>query len=226
MHPNTLKFIREFEEEATRRGSYRNKLGRAERIFLTYVWGPMFNYQYDGLKAEYPFQDFKGGNRFIDFVFLMLKLVIEIDGFSTHAKNVSSDKFDDHLQRQNDLILSGWTVLRFSARQVENNPKECQRQIAQAIGLAWIRNQENAVTSDKRIWQLREKMLIQIASEFDGKITSALVAQKLQIHVRTAYNWINRFVKQNIFQPVKSNKRTIAYELSPQYSEFMNHQQF
>jgi hypothetical protein len=68
MNLNLLAFIEQFEREAIEKGLYRKQLGRSEIIFLEQVWGPAFQYQFDGLKAEYPFKDAKGGQRFADFV--------------------------------------------------------------------------------------------------------------------------------------------------------------
>jgi very-short-patch-repair endonuclease len=136
MHPDLFKFIEQFEREAVEKGLYRSKVGEAELTFLNEVWGPAFHYNFEGLKVEYPLKDFKGGQRFADFVFIKngAKILFEIDGFTTHARNISPGEFDDHLRRQNDLILSGWLVLRFSANQVQKQPQVCQRQLKQAFG--------------------------------------------------------------------------------------------
>ena len=75
------------------------------------------NYNFDGLKPEYPFLDFEGGQRFVDFYYSKgpVKLIIEIDGYTTHARQISKSKFRDHLRRQNRLMYSGWFLLRFTA---------------------------------------------------------------------------------------------------------------
>lgn len=151
MHPAIARFVEQFEEEALSSGSYRNKLGKYEMLFLENVFGPVFQFQFAGLKAEYPIRDFKGGDRFIDFVYLRngIRLMIEIDGYTTHARNISPGDFDDHLMRQNDMILAGWMVLRFSASQVEKKSYICRRQLVQALGHWWtIVNQDAAASMD------------------------------------------------------------------------------
>src|SRR5665647_664457 len=139
MHPDVVRFIVNFEEEAVRKGLYRKKLGKYEVIFLELVIGPVLNYDFEGLSAEFPLKDFKGGDRFVDFIYIKngMRFVFEIDGFTTHARDISPGEFDDHLFRQNELILSGWFLLRFSANQVERRAEQCQKQIFHAIGHWW-----------------------------------------------------------------------------------------
>lgn len=95
-HPEITKFIDEHEREALLKGSYRKKLGRLELTFLEAVWGPAMGYSFAGLKAEYPLKDLKGGQRFADFVFVRngMRLMIELDGFTTHARDISPTRSD------------------------------------------------------------------------------------------------------------------------------------
>jgi very-short-patch-repair endonuclease len=62
------------------------------------------------------------GGRFVGYVDLALvkaRVAIEIDGFSWHS---SKERFQRDRERQNDLVLAGWTVLRFSAEDVVHRP--------------------------------------------------------------------------------------------------------
>lgn len=68
------------------------------------------------------------GVRRIDFAFFTAskrKIAIELDGYFPHAKEVSKVDFDDQLKRQNELILAGWEVLRFSFNQLTESPQYC-----------------------------------------------------------------------------------------------------
>ena len=55
----------------------------------------------------------------VDLAYPELKLAIEIDGYRWHS--TPAQKRADE-ERQNRLILAGWTVLRFSAAEVRRNP--------------------------------------------------------------------------------------------------------
>ncbi|MDF2652542.1 MAG: hypothetical protein K0Q73_8347 [Paenibacillus sp.] len=215
IHPNLHAFIEKFEREAVLKGLYRNKLGTTEYNFLLKVWGPAFQHNFDGLHAEYPLKDFKGGVRFADFVYIRngIKLLIEIDGFTTHARNISPGDFDDHLARQNDLILSGWLILRFSANQAEKDPYICQRQIKQAIGHWWSLTQGTLTADDTNIWMLRKQYLIHLAHRHNGRIRPADVSEAFRISSATSSSWLKRFTEEGHFQPIKQAARVTHYAL-------------
>lgn len=61
-----------------------------------------------------------------DLVFDDVKLIVEIDGFAYH---VDRDTFETDRSRQNLLVAAGWTVLRFTWRQVLNDPASVVAQI-------------------------------------------------------------------------------------------------
>jgi very-short-patch-repair endonuclease len=56
-----------------------------------------------------------GQDRRIDFAFPDVKVAIEIDGYETHS---GREVFEDDRARQNELVAAGWTVLRFTRRQL------------------------------------------------------------------------------------------------------------
>jgi very-short-patch-repair endonuclease len=217
MHPQIQQFIEQFEREARMNGSYRNKLGKFELLFLEGVWGPAFQYNFSGLKAEYPLKDFKGGQRFVDFVFIKqnIRLLVEIDGFTTHARDISPGDFDDHLTRQNDLILAGWLLLRFSSNQVEKRTQICQRQIMQAIGHRWMLTQRAAPSpTHTHIWTIRKDQIIQMANRNYGVIKPSEVAAEFEISNRTAAEWLKRFADEGVLLASSDTRiRTMSYRV-------------
>lgn len=68
------------------------------------------------------------GNRYrIDIAIPELKIAIEVDGFLYHS---GRESFDSDKRRQNDLVTAGWTVLRFTAIQSDD---EIRRQILRIL---------------------------------------------------------------------------------------------
>jgi very-short-patch-repair endonuclease/predicted transcriptional regulator len=197
-------------------GSYRSQLGRSELRFLENVWGPAFQYHYDGLKTEYPFKDVKGGQRFADFVYVRhgIRLVIEVDGFTTHARNISPGEFDDHLTRQNELILSGWLLLRFSSGQVERNPQQCQMQVKQAIGHWWSLTEGGFTVEDLDKWKLRKQVVIRMAMKRNGTIKPGDLVNELNISSRTAATWLKQFAQEGTFSYAAEQQRVTTYILT------------
>jgi very-short-patch-repair endonuclease len=75
------------------------------------------------------------GQRFVaevDMAYPELKIAIECDG----SAHLDEDVRDADLPRQNDLVLLGWTLLRFSYRRVRDNPEAVIAEIRAAIEAA------------------------------------------------------------------------------------------
>lgn len=66
----------------------------------------------------------------IDVCYPELRLAIESDGFAFHG---ARDAFEDDRERQNLLVIAGWTVLRFTWRQICSRPAWVASQVDQAI---------------------------------------------------------------------------------------------
>ncbi|WP_068606258.1 helix-turn-helix domain-containing protein [Paenibacillus swuensis] len=215
MNQAVQEYIDRFEHQAARLGHYRNKLGKAEVAFLEHVWGPVRDYNFAGLVAEFPFKDAKNGDRFADFIFVKggIRLLIEVDGFPTHAKNISPGDFEDHLIKQNDMMLSGWIIIRFSASQVVRNSLFCQKYISQAIGYSWSAAYGDLDRDALQIWQTRRKGMIRLAQRQDGFLRTGQVAQEFGITIRTANNWLKRYVSDGTFTPHNPAQRVTIYRL-------------
>jgi len=54
-----------------------------------------------------------------DIVFDILKLVVEVDGWAFHT---TPERFQRDRGRQNRLVAAGWTVLRFTWRDLVERP--------------------------------------------------------------------------------------------------------
>jgi len=55
----------------------------------------------------------------VDFAYPEMRLAIEVDGWSAHA---SRHAFQADVDRQNQLVIAGWTVLRFTWHDVVRRP--------------------------------------------------------------------------------------------------------
>lgn len=215
MRIEIAEFIERFEMKASQMGRHRNKIGKSEIAFLEQVWGPAFNYDFTGLEPEYLLKDFANGNRYADFVYIKsgIRLLIEIDGFHTHARDLSTKEFDDHLLRQNDLMLQGWIILRFSPNLVEKHPMLCQSRITQAIGHWWTQINKTIVIQDSEVWTYRKRLIIELATRYNGYIRALDIANYFNISDRTARSWTTRFIKDGLLIPVQPKKRIVGYHI-------------
>lgn len=70
---------------------------------------------------------------YLDIAFERLRLVCEIDGRETHD---TDDAFETDRERQNLLVLAGWTVLRFTWRMLTEQPEYVLWATREAIAIA------------------------------------------------------------------------------------------
>lgn len=82
-----------------------------------------------GWQANYPVQ-IEGRRYYLDVAFPDRWLAIEIDGRTAHGM----DQFEADRWRQNDLVLAGWTVLRFTWAMLVDDPDEVIRAVRTALG--------------------------------------------------------------------------------------------
>ncbi len=72
-----------------------------------------------------------GAKRYrIDFAYPVQRVAIEGDGFEFHSDQLT---FEEDRSRQNELVLSGWRILRFTWRQICTQPDHVADQIRAAL---------------------------------------------------------------------------------------------
>ena len=67
----------------------------------------------------------------VDLAWPERRLVVELDGFAFHADR---HRYRSDRRRLNDLVLAGWTVLRFSWEDVVERPQVVVAQVRAALG--------------------------------------------------------------------------------------------
>lgn len=188
-------------------------LGKAESLFLRRVWWPAYGH-FDNLHPEYEVDDFKDRHRYIDFAYILpaFKIAIEIDGIDSHWRSISQEQFTDHCQRQNDLVIDGWNVLRFTYDQVERNPRACQQTIALLIGKlsgeARGRMEELSVL---------DRAIIHAATLTDHPLVPEQVARDCRVSQRTASRHLHDLAERDWLKPLSGSRRFSAYRLHPSH---------
>lgn len=90
------------------------------------------------LVHEFPYRDFVGNTRFIDYALKTTdsQIAFEIDGPDHYNADLHQGlgafvtKFEDDLLRQNSLISDRWRVFRWTDRQLAQNPEFIKEQLA------------------------------------------------------------------------------------------------
>jgi very-short-patch-repair endonuclease len=74
----------------------------------------------------------------VDFAYPDLLFAIEVDGYDPHG---SRRAFDADRERQNRLVLAGWTVVRFTWPQVVRQPAKVASDVGTALGAELVAEQ-------------------------------------------------------------------------------------
>lgn len=113
-----------------RSGERRRRLeqghGHAEALFAKHIWFPLRG-NFDGLHPEYEVLDWRGRSYFADFAWLMglIRLVIEIKGYTSHVRNMDRWKYCNELNRETFMHSMGYSVISFAYDDVEQRPELC-----------------------------------------------------------------------------------------------------
>ncbi|MBD8069831.1 DNA-binding response regulator [Bacillus sp. PS06] len=184
---------------------------QAEMLFLKQVWWPLF-FHFKYLHPEYEVDDFKDGKRYLDFAYIRpgIRICIEVDGYGPHLKNISRWQFSDNLERQNQLVIDGWTVVRFSYDQVSEKPRRCQQIVQQVIG-QWL-GDELDLTS----LSIVEKEVIRLVVRKGEAIFPKEVEKYLKLSDKTVRNVLTQLVDKKMLIPASGIKRVRSYRLGDQ----------
>jgi very-short-patch-repair endonuclease len=86
-----------------------------------------------GWRANVEIYDERGLIGVGDVVFEEARVVLELDGWAFH---VTSDRFQRDRERQNRLVAAGWTVLRFTWRDLIERPAQVVRTVRVVVRVA------------------------------------------------------------------------------------------
>lgn len=95
----------------------------SERLFLDEFLYPLLRSKIENIQPQYPFIDRTGRTRRIDFAYHGSKaaIALEVNGETYHAEGIiPNELFDDNLFRQNEILRSGYALLRFSYSQLQS----------------------------------------------------------------------------------------------------------
>lgn len=183
----------------------------AEMLFSKDVWWPLF-YHFQYLHPEYEVNDFKDGKRYLDFAYIRptIRICFEIDGYGPHLKNISRWQFSDSLESQNQLVIDGWTVIRFSFDQIKENPRRCQQIVQQVFG-RWLGDE-----LDKTILSLVEKEVLRLVIRKGEAISPKEVERYLKLSDKTVKKILSSLVDKKMLIPASGFERIRSYRLGEQ----------
>ncbi|SEN43580.1 hypothetical protein SAMN05192533_11345 [Mesobacillus persicus] len=187
---------------------------QAEMLFLKQVWWPLFH-QFKYLHPEHEVDDYKDGKRYLDFAYIRpgIQICLEVDGYGPHLKNISRWQFSDNLERQNQLVIDRWTVIRFSFDQVKENPRRCQQIVQQVIG-KWLGDE-----LDQTSLSFLEKEVLRLVIRKGEDISPTEVEEYLKLSDKTVKKVLSQLVEKKMLIPTSGTKRIRSYRLGDQVKD-------
>ena len=95
----------------------------SERLFIDDFLYPLLGSNIQNIEPQHPFLDRSGKCRYIDFAYHgpLNKIALEVNGETYHAEEIIPDAtFDDNLFRQNEILRSGYQLVRYSYSQLQS----------------------------------------------------------------------------------------------------------
>jgi len=182
-------------------------LGHGTVEFLRLIWFPVVGH-FDHLYPEWEVRDFNNGYRYLDLAYMPggAKGGIEIQGFSSHARDLDVRRFKDLCWRHSLLALDGWTFLPIAYLSIKDEPKQCQQLILAFIGKFISTEVPSSLT-----WV--ETEIVRYARRLLRPITPLEIARHLQVSDRHARRLLHKMVDSQILLEVSGEERIRTYRL-------------
>ena len=126
---------------------------------------------------------------------------------------ISRWQFSDNLERQNQLVIDRWTVIRFSFNQVKENPRRCQQVVQQVIG-RWVGDE-----LDQPSLSFLEKEVLLLVIRKGEDISPTEVEKYLKLSDKTVKKVLSQLVKKKMLTPASGTKRIRSYRLGGQVKD-------
>lgn len=198
-----------FKETNTRRREMLKKgLGHGTVKFLRSIWFPIVG-NFDHLYPEWEVQDLNNGYRYIDLAYMPegVQVAIEIQGFSSHARDIDTRRFKDLCNRHCLLALDGWTIFPIAYLSIRDEPKLCQNLV-----LAFIGRYKSIEVSEELPYL--EAEVIRLARRHIRPITPLEVANHLKVSPRYARVLLRNLYEKRLLIITSGGARARTYTLN------------
>jgi hypothetical protein len=199
-----------------RRGERRGRLERGhahgETLFAQNVWWRLKG-GFGHLHPEYEVLDWRGRPYFADFLYNPgphLRLLIEVKGFATHARDLDRPGFSKECNRETFFTSLGFVVISFSFDDVRERPDLC------ITLLRMVLSQYEPQSGPTERQVVGEKEIIRLAFSLARDIRPKDVTDHLRINNRTAVRLLQSLCSQGWLRPVmrEGGRRVLCYRLA------------
>lgn len=201
------KHIAQSSGERLRR--LREHHGFGEKLLLEQAWWPVVR-SFDDLVPEYEFITPDGSYYYFDFGYIRQPkpTSLESDGFSSHARDADRGSFSRGLDRQNEIMLADWNILRFSIDKLKEDPLGCQKHIRRMLE-RWY-GEDAAIAQQLNIYQ---REIVRLTTRSAVPISPAMVSECIGKGETFTHEQLRQLVEMGILEPASGNKRIRSYRL-------------
>lgn len=166
------------EKNPRRRELLHRGLGHGTVTFLRSIWFPAIG-NLDGLFPEYEVRDFNNKIRYLDLAYMpgSVKSCIEIQDYSSHARDVEAGRFKDLCMKQAALALDDWYFLPIAYLSIRDDPGLCKQLVLSFVGKFLSANSIGALN-----WAEAESL------RFARRVMRPFEGRELAAHLRLTEN--------------------------------------
>ncbi|WMT39512.1 transcriptional regulator [Paenibacillus sp. D2_2] len=123
------------ENNPRRRELLKKGLSHGTVTFLRKVWFPVIGNLND-LYPEYEVRDLDNKYRYLDIAYMPggAKGCIEIQDYSSHARDIETNRFKDLCMKQALLTLDDWLFLPIAYLSIRDDPSVCKKLVLSFVG--------------------------------------------------------------------------------------------
>lgn len=201
------KHVGESRGERLRR--LRTRHGFGEKLLLQQAWWPVVE-NLDFLYPEYEIVAPDGKYYYLDFTYIRSPkpTCLEADSFGSHARDADRDTFSRGLDRQNEVELANWNILRFSIDKLKEDPLSAQQHIRRMME-QWYGEER----PDLLALPLYQREIVRLAVRSVTPITNAMACECLGKKRTFVSEQIDELVKEGWLEPASGKQRIRSYKL-------------
>ncbi len=191
--------------------------GYGERLLVEKVWWPAIG-NLDHLHPEYEVYDYKDGSRFLDLAYILEPVMLDLEylGYGPHMRHASRDKFKDDQRRQRHLVMGGWIPFHFTHDEVHENPRACQQELLQLMGLLFSSSggERSSVTAE-------ERDLLRYAARAGRPVSMVEVIASLGKSYYLVRKVMESLLRKKLIHPHSGSERIRTYVLDKEAYRFL-----
>ncbi|WP_372631357.1 hypothetical protein [Cohnella sp.] len=205
------RHISESRGERLRRIKERHGFG--ERVFLEHTWWPVVG-NFDHLYPEYEFIDAEGKYCYMDYGYIRFPepTCIECDGFGSHVRDIDRYTFTRGLDRQNEIVLANWNILRFSVDKLKEDPIDCQKYIRRMME-EWYGKTRHELLE----LPIYQREIVRLAIRSLGTFTIEMACACLGRKEKFVRNELRQLIEKQILEKASGTMRIHSYRLAIRY---------